>query len=395
MSERAKRIWGIDLLALLNVLGVAAAVWLSIYGSAAERTAAIVLGIVCAISAVGIFKRLNAVRIPFMVLLSVAIAWGLLILAFAIAALTGIGAKSGADVELFKVAAAPVGMGLALWILMYLRRTDVQEDFRSNLETKIHFVRQVGIATAVLGVSFGTGLFVNHLYDSAQEKRIVEELQAGGADVRFETGGGSKTTRSLFGRYFFDKVVEVRINDEEFDDLTDIQFLRDLEILRIDDTSVRNLGPISELWNLKVLSINDTPVRDLIAVENLLDLEEVHAEGTEIRNLDPLINLNLKTLRCSRTNVGDLAPVSNMEELNDLRFSYTMVQDLRPLEKVNMLTIIHLDHTHVWDLRPLEESKRLSEVVFDGAPLLPSMVARLDLELPNWTYGKSYEEVRR
>jgi hypothetical protein len=65
MSESERRLWGIDLIACVYGLATILVVWLWFNGSSDKRTFAMVVAPLCAVVCIGLFLRINLVRVGF------------------------------------------------------------------------------------------------------------------------------------------------------------------------------------------------------------------------------------------------------------------------------------------------------------------------------------------
>lgn len=248
------------------------------------------------------------------------------------------------------------------------------------------------VLVLVLGVFAGVALFY---YNQARIQRsAVRQLEARGAKVTYEPGLAPGWLRGWLPRDFTDRVVTVTLVDSDTRDISSIAVLPHIRKLWLVATGVYDITAVSRLWELEELVIDSSPVRDLSPLGELARLRVLRFNDTKVRDLTPLSKLRLEQLWFSGTPVHRLEPLAAMDSLQSIVISHTRIRDLKPIAELTEMVTIKMDHSNVNDLRPLEKMKKLSNVSFRGLPILPSQVARLDVNLPNWEC-KAFQDPRR
>jgi hypothetical protein len=140
--------------------------------------------------------------------------------------------------------------------------------------------------------------------------------------------------------------------------------------LNFSSVGVRNLWPLCALKHLRALNCPGDAVNrrrselaDLSPLAELEDLEEVDCNWTNVENLQPLARLPLNTLRCARSRVSNLSPLHGLL-LVELDLTGTPVSDLTPLKGLPLVSL-RCGETKVRDLSPLRGAP-LKHIGFDS-----------------------------
>ena len=107
--------------------------------------------------------------------------------------------------------------------------------------------------------------------------------------------------------------------------------------------------------------------RDLANSVNFAGIEELDLSGTQVSDLGPLKDLqNLNSLVLRSTQVSDLGPLKDLQNLNSLVLRSTQVSDLGPLKDLQNLNSLVLRSTQVSDLGPLKDLQNLNSLDLAG-----------------------------
>jgi hypothetical protein len=129
MSESERRLWGIDLIACVYGLATILVVWLWFNGSSDKRTFAMVVAPLCAVVCIGLFLRINIVRVGFLCLLVVSLVTKGLLALFYLAAFLGILRSPPNKDPLAELMEMPIRVAIIVLMFTYLRRPDVRAAF--------------------------------------------------------------------------------------------------------------------------------------------------------------------------------------------------------------------------------------------------------------------------
>jgi internalin A len=105
---------------------------------------------------------------------------------------------------------------------------------------------------------------------------------------------------------------------------------------------------------LKKIVLNSNTVGDLSPLSKLNNLQALDCGSTKVSDLTSLVNLTaLQWLDCRDTQVSDLDPLTNLTDLHTLICNNTQVSDLAPLANLTSLQLLSCNNTRVADLSPL------------------------------------------
>ena len=105
--------------------------------------------------------------------------------------------------------------------------------------------------------------------------------------------------------------------DYEIEDLTGIEYAKNLYSLSIYDSDLSNLEPLSTLTSLRYLDITDSQVTDLSPISGLTKLEGLWLQGNPIKDIQPLIGFDhLSTLALNDTEIADLSALLELDSLS-------------------------------------------------------------------------------
>lgn len=121
----------------------------------------------------------------------------------------------------------------------------------------------------------------------------------------------------------------------EYDDLTPLQKLTNIESLRLAMSQVKDLHAIEGLKRMDRLDISHTLVGD----------DELKAVGSLV---------NVTELMLDEDNVSDLTPIANLKKLERLSIKKTLVKSLAPLAQLKSLKFLYIADTPVSDITPVQ-----------------------------------------
>ncbi len=138
-------------------------------------------------------------------------------------------------------------------------------------------------------------------------------------------------------------------------------------------------------------NLNSTQVSDLSPLTDLNNLEVLNFNSTHVIDLSALTDLsNLEVLNFNSTQVSDLSPLTELKNLKLLFLGNTKVSDLSPLAELKNLTSLFLSNTKVSDLSPLTELKNLTTLFLNGTQVsdLSPLTELKNLEVLNLSFTK-------
>jgi internalin A len=118
-----------------------------------------------------------------------------------------------------------------------------------------------------------------------------------------------------------------------------------------------DLTPLTKLTNLESLRVALSQVKDLHAIEGLkrmdrLDISHTLVGDDELKSVGSLVNVT--ELMLDEDNVSDLTPIANLKKLERLSIKKTMVKNLAPLAQLRSLKFLYIADTAISDITPVQ-----------------------------------------
>ncbi len=151
--------------------------------------------------------------------------------------------------------------------------------------------------------------------------------------------------------------------------LAELSKLRSLNLSNAARTHELDLCTFSHLNNLKDLFLGVGDYDDLSPLAGLRELESLSAPGSAVKDASPLSKLSkLDRLDLSHTGITDVSPLAALTSLTELTLDDTSISDVSPLAKLSKLEKLGLQHTQVKDLSVLKPLKKLKVLYVAGTP---------------------------
>ena len=186
---------------------------------------------------------------------------------------------------------------------------------------------------------------------------------------------------------------ELEARDKDIQDLTGMQFAKNLGFLALDRNQISDLSPIARLINLRVLLIQENLLSDISPVRGLTNLTNIEIDDMLVSDLSPLAGLiNLKRIHAAGNSISDLSPIVGLPKLETLYIPGSEISDLTPLASFTGLTILNLGSNKIpiSDISPLAGLTNLGWLILgnneisDISPLASlTGLTRLDLRHNN------------
>ena len=153
-------------------------------------------------------------------------------------------------------------------------------------------------------------------------------------------------------------------------DLTGLQFAKNLSELIVRGNQISDLSPIAGLIKLRKLSLGENPVSDISPVTNLTSLTILYFERTQVSDISPLKGLvNLNYLVLHHTLVSDPSPLAGLINLKELDFNITNISDISIVSGLINLEFLAIPDANISDLSPLAGLANLRHFFSWGNPL--------------------------
>ena len=133
----------------------------------------------------------------------------------------------------------------------------------------------------------------------------------------------------------FTSMKDLFLGPGDYDDLSPLQKLTNIETIRAALSRVKDLHPIEGLKRMDRLDISHTLVSDddLKAVGSLTNLTELMLDEDSISDLTPVANLKkLEKLSIKKTRVQNLAPIAGIKTLKYLYIAEAPISDISPVQ---------------------------------------------------------------
>ncbi|HTQ02977.1 MAG TPA: leucine-rich repeat domain-containing protein [Polyangiaceae bacterium] len=150
----------------------------------------------------------------------------------------------------------------------------------------------------------------------------------------------------------------------------DLKRLKSLNLSQLKD--IHELDPclFTPMTGLKELFLGPGDYDDLSPLSGMTQLESLRASINQVKDLKPLEKLTkLDRLDLGRTQVSDLKPLAKLTSITELQLDDTPVEDLSPLSGLTNMENLSLKHTKVKDGSPLKGMKKLKFIYIGGSPL--------------------------
>jgi len=150
----------------------------------------------------------------------------------------------------------------------------------------------------------------------------------------------------------------------------DLKRLKSLNLSQLKDTHEIDPCLFTPMTAMKELFLGPGDYDDLSPLSGMMQLESLRASINQVKDLKPLEKLvKLDRLDLGRTHVSDLQPLEKLTALTELQLDDTQIQDLSPLAGLTALENLSIKNTKVKDAGPLKGMKKLKFIYIAGTPL--------------------------
>ncbi len=189
---------------------------------------------------------------------------------------------------------------------------------------------------------------------TVEEMERLEELEAQDKDIQ-----------DLTGMQFAKNLGFLALDRNQISDLSPIAGLINLRVLLIQENLLSDISPVRGLTNLTYIEIDDMPVSDLSPLAGLINLRKIHAAGNLISDLSPIVSLpKLEILYIPGSNISDLTPLADFTSLTILHLGGNKIpiSDIAALAGLTNLTWLMLDNNEISDISPLVRLTNLTRL---------------------------------
>jgi Leucine-rich repeat (LRR) protein len=186
-----------------------------------------------------------------------------------------------------------------------------------------------------------------------------------------------------------ERLQKLQLGGQGINDLSGIEYCRNLDELGIYDNPITDLSPLSKLKKLKSLSLRNNPVTDLTPLSRLKALTTLVANGIKTNDLSPLRPLtHLSSLQMRNNQITGLEPLASMTDLEWVDLSENRITGIEPLSGMTKLTLLSLSNNKIKDLRGLADFYSLKDLRLDHNEIsdlspLASLKGQIKIDLGN------------
>lgn len=170
--------------------------------------------------------------------------------------------------------------------------------------------------------------------------------------------------------YDVEKIKELDCTNKGIEDISGLEYLKNLEKLNLTYNKISDITPLSKLTNIKELTLRNDNIGDLEALSNLINLEKLDignyresAFWNTYSDISSLYKLSkLKELNLTYTDVDDIDVVKNFKDLNTFiyRIFNSRVTDISALKDLIELKYLDLEYVNVSNIDQLSGLKNLT-----------------------------------
>ncbi|MEX0811878.1 MAG: leucine-rich repeat domain-containing protein [Chitinophagales bacterium] len=191
---------------------------------------------------------------------------------------------------------------------------------------------------------------------------------------------GDSSLRNLNALHVFSNLRQLDISHTKIQDLSPIRHFTDLRYLNASYSLVYDISPLQYNSGLKYLDLSFTLIEKLDVLYRFINLELLNLSNTRpqslkgIENLSALKELGLANMQLEQVEYQRL---QHLKALDYLKLSHSNIQDLSPLSNLQNLTRLDIRNTEISDITPLSSCDALKIINLEGAPLsslLPLLV---------------------
>lgn len=159
----------------------------------------------------------------------------------------------------------------------------------------------------------------------------------------------------------------LNLSDKNIENLSGIEFAKNLKILDLSSNNIKEIKPISSLSLLEELNLSNNNIEDITSIKYLknlkkldlsnvvrnlkvedkeIDLNELNEDVcNSIKNISAISGLsNLITLNLSNNEIKDITPLLNLNNLKSLNLSGNAISNISGIDKMSSLINLNLSN---------------------------------------------------
>ncbi len=169
--------------------------------------------------------------------------------------------------------------------------------------------------------------------------------------------GNKMGIKSLEGVQHCVSVAEIRLAENEIEDVTPLKGLKRLQSLSMENNDIRDIAAIGTLEALQYLNLEHNRVKDLEPIKGLVKLNSLYLADNRIANISHLKDMKkLWSLYVGDNVIQDISVVADLPWLQSLELRDNGLSDVSALAKIRDVRFLDLRNNKVTDLAPLIEA---------------------------------------
>ena len=205
---------------------------------------------------------------------------------------------------------------------------------RPLFRTLVGFLSIAALATSVSAGDVFPDPNLESVIKAILKKKQIEKEQIDPADLKtiYFLDARKKGITNLTGLEHCINLAEVKLSDNEIEDLAPLAGLKNIQSLYLSRNKIQDISPVGNLVKIQYLEIEGNAIESLAGLEKLENLRALYAEGNRIEDLSPLSGLKkISSLYLDDNRIADLRPVKDLPWVSSLGLKKNKIKDLSPL----------------------------------------------------------------
>lgn len=166
--------------------------------------------------------------------------------------------------------------------------------------------------------------------------------------------GNKMGIKSLEGLEHCVSVAEIRLAENEIEDLGPVKGLKRLQSLSLEKNQIRDITPVGTLAALQYLNLEHNQVRDLSPLKGLEKMNSLYLTDNRIKDISSLAGLKkVWSLYVGDNVIEDISVVGQLPWLQSLEIRDNGLKSLAGLESIRDVRFLDMRNNKVSDLGPL------------------------------------------
>ena len=169
--------------------------------------------------------------------------------------------------------------------------------------------------------------------------------------------GDKMGIKNLEGLQHCVSVAEIRLAENEIEDLSSLTGLKRLQSLSLEKNVITDITAVGTLAALQYLNLEHNQVRDLTPLRGLVKMNSLYLTDNRIADISMLVDLKkVWSLYIGDNVITDISVVGELPWLQSLEIRDNGLTSLKGLEKIRDVRFLDMRNNKVTDLGPLVEA---------------------------------------